>query len=319
MKLTEAMKFLSPAIEKTNKILPVLSHIRITQGYAVASNGMLAMAAPIALPLDCTPNGLLLEKAVERFGDDFSATQQANGSLYFKANGFQVTVPCTTDYFPMPDFSGEPVLPGAGLLAALKRLLPFTTKTEDQPWRDGILLRGGKALATCGHTLAWVPVALPEGVEVVIPSDAARAMLEIGLEPEYLARSQDRLVVVYSEGRFLSYPLIHTPWPATANLVEHQPTQPVPEGFWKAIRDIQPFTLPGTNADTFYLLDGAVASDKAGIGAKADVPGVLGGWSCNYSAIRLIEKHAKKINFTSRFGSWEGDGICGKIALTKVS
>lgn len=317
MKLTEAMKFISPAIEK-NKFLPVLSHIRIEQGYAIAYNGELALAAPVALPLACTPNGLLLEKAVERFGDDFSATQQPNGSLFFKGGGFSVTIPCTTDHFPMPDFSGNPILPGKGLLGAFKKLVPFTQHNNDQLWRDTILLRGGKALATCGHTLAWVFVELPEGVEVSIPAGAVRAMLEIGEDPEYIAKGEDRIVAVYSGTRFLSYPLIHTPWPPTTNLVEHQPTTPVPEGFWQAIKDIQPFAMPGTNQDTFYFLNDAVASDKSGIGAKKEIKGVTGGWSCNYSAIKLIEKHAKKIKFDCKFGSWEGDGIFGKVALTKV-
>lgn len=318
MKLTEAMRFLSPAIEKQNKILPVLSHIRITQGYAVASNGMLAMAAPVALPLTCTPNGLLLEKAVERFGDEFSATQQPNGDLFFKDKKFSVTIPCTTDEFPMPDFRGDPVTPGKGVLDKLKKLLPFTTKDEDNPWMGTILLRDSMAIATCGHTLAWMSVDMVAGVELAIPANAVKAMVELKEEPEYLARSKDRFVAVYSGGRFLSYPLIHTSWGRTAVLVKQPAVDPVPEGLWDAVRAIQPFAQPGTNSLTFYLLPGAVASDRGGVGARMEVPGLASLTSSRswcYPSVKLIERYATGLQLEGRFGAWAGDGIQGRMAL----
>ena len=319
MKLTDAMRFLSPAIEKQNKILPVLSHIRITQSYAIAYNGMLAMAAPVSLPLTCSPNGLLLEKAVEKFGDEFAATQQPNGDLFFKGGKFSVTIPCTTDEFPMPDFSGQPVIQGIGLLDSLKKLLPFTSKDKDYPWMDSILLRDGKAIATCGHTLAWVDVPLVAGVELAIPADAAEAMVDLKEEPEYLAKSADRFVAVYSGGRFLSYPLIHTAWAKTSTLVVPQEVRPIPAGLWEAIKVIQPFTQPGENAMTFYLLDGAVASDRGGVGAKMEVPGLVGGMFWFYPSVKLIERHATGLRLEGRFGGWVGDGIQGRMRFGTIA
>ena len=319
MKLTDAMRFLSPAIEKQNKILPVLSHVRITQNYAIAYNGMLAMAAPVSLPLTCSPNGLLLEKAVEKFGDEFAATQQPNGDLFFKGGKFSVTIPCTTDEFPMPDFSGQPVMSGKGFLDALKKLLPFTTKDDDQPWMDGILLRNGKAIATCGHTLAWMAVEMAQDVELLIPADAATAMVEIKEEPEYLACSKDRFVATYSGGRFLSYPLIHTKWPKTETLSQQPKTAPVPQGLWEAIKAVQPFTQPGENALTFYLGEGAVASDKGGVGARMEVPGLVANCSWVYPSVRLIERYATGLLLEGKHGAWTGNGIQGRMALGKLA
>ena len=318
MELTEVMRFLSPAIEKQNKILPVLSHIRITQGYAIAYNGMLAMAAPISLPLTCTPNGLLLEKAVERFGNEFSATQKPNGDLFFKGGGFSVTIPCTTDEFPMPNFDGQPATAGKGLLDKLKKLLPFTLRSEDDPWMGTILLREGNAIATCGHTLAWMPVDMVAGVELAIPADAAKAMVELKEEPEYLARSQDRFVAIYSGGRFMSCPLVHTGWPKTDNLVRPQTVGPIPAGLWDAVRAVRPFTLPGENSGTFYLLDDAVASDRNGIGARMEVPGLVGGLCWYYPSVKLIEKHATGVRLEGRFGGWAGDGIQGRMRFGTI-
>lgn len=315
MKLTEAMRFLSPAIDKKNRVLPVLEHVRITQNYAIAYNGMLALAAPVSIPLDCTPNGIMLEQAVKRFGDEYTATQRPNGNLFFKGNGFEVTVPCTTDLFPMPDFSGTPLMPGAGFVAKLKKLIPFADPNDiAAPWKGGILIRNGKACATCGHTFAFCPVDVDPSVEVLIPLEAAEAMVSIAEEPEYLARSESRLVAVYSGGRFLSTPLIHTTWPAIDKIGAPPGNCGVLPGFFAAVHAVEPFGI-GSDKGEIFLRDGYVSSARDDNGAKAEVPGLVGNWFCLYAALKLIEKHCKNLNLSDKFASWSGDGIEGRMRL----
>ena len=318
MKLTEAIKFLSPAIEKKNKILPVLEHVRITQKYAIAYNGMLALAAPCYLPLDCTPNGIMLEQAVKRFGDDFTAVQKPNGDLYFDGNKFKVTIPCTTDIFPMPDFSGTPVMAGVGFLDKLKKLLPFTnTHDTKNPWQGGILLRDGKAAATCGHTLAFCPVDIPAGIDLLVPAEAAEAMISIGEEPDYIARGSDRFVVVYSNGRFLSAPLIHTSWPAINKIGKSAGDCGIPSGFFEGVRAIEPFGV-GDERGTFFIRDGFLSSSRDSTGAKVEVSRLVGNWSWIYASARLVERHCKHLSLGDRFAAWAGDGIEGRVRLGEV-
>ena len=318
MKLTEAIKFLSPAIEKTNKVLPVLEHIRITHNYAIAYNGMLALAAPCALPLDCTPNGIMLEEAVKRFGDSFTAVQKPNGDLYFEGNKFKVTIPCTTDVFPMPDFSGTPIMAGAGFVDKLKKLLPFTNSHDlKNPWQASILLRDGKASATCGHTLAFCPVDIPAGVDLALPVEAVDAMVKIGEAPDYIARSEERFAAVYSEGRFLSSPLIHTPWPSIKKIGEPAGECGVLKGFFEGVRAIENFGI-GEEKGTFFLRNGHLASSRDSSGAKIDVDGLVGDWSWIYASVKLVERHCKHLRLDDKFAAWAGDGIEGRIRLGEV-
>ena len=318
MKLTEAMKFLSPAIEKKNKIQPVLEHVRITQNYAIAYNGMLALAAPCALPLDCAPNGIMLEQAVKRFGDAFTAVQLPNGDLYFEGKKFKVTIPCTTESFPMPDFSGNAVMSGAGFVDKLKKLLPFTRKDDNlYPWFGSILLRDKKASATCGHTLAYCPVDIADGVDLALPVEAVEAMIAIGEEPEYIALGHV-LSVVYSGGRFLSCPPIHTPWPKMKQMGDPPGKCGILPGLFEAIHAIEPFGV-GLDKATFFLRDGAVSSSRDKTGARAEVEGLVGGWSWNYAAAKLVEKHAKHLRLGVKFAPWAGDGIEGRTRLGEVA
>lgn len=314
MKLTETLKFLSPAIEKKNKILPVLEHVKITQGYAIAYNGMLAMAAPISLPLECCPNGSLLEQAVKSFGDEFSAIQKPNGDLYFKSAKFSVTIPCTTDEFPMPDFQGAPILQGGGFVDKLKKLVQFTARDDQNPWQAGVLLRDGKAVATCGHTLAFCDVNIPAATDLLIPLDAVEAMIEIGEEPEYMAKGENRFVVVYSGGRFLSSPLIHTSWPNITKIIAPMTVFPIPEGLFKAIKSIEPFGI-GAMKNQFFMFDGKVSSTRNGSGACAEVAGLAGGWEWNHASTKLLERHARLLNMGQKLGAWKGEGIAGRFQL----
>jgi hypothetical protein len=315
MKITEAIKFLSPAIEKKNKIQPVLEHVRITQNYAIAYNGMLALAAPVALPLTCTPNGIMLEEAVKRFGDNFTAVQKPNGDLYFEGNKFKVTIPCTTDDFPMPDFSGTPVMSGKGFVDKIKKLLPFTDDNNNlAPWMGSILLRDGRAYATCGHTLAFCPVDIPEGSDLALPVEAAEAMVQIGEEPEYIARGEHRLSVVYSGGRFLSSPLVHTPWPAVKQIGHPAAQCGVLPGLFEAIKSIEPFGI-SNDRQNFYIGNGYVSSARDGQGARMEVEGLVGNWSWNHLSVRLIEKHCKHLQINAKTSSWSGDGIEGRLRI----
>lgn len=319
MQLTETMKFLSPAIEKRNKLQPVLEHVRVTQNYAIASNGIISVAAPCNLPLDCTPNGIMLEQAVKRFGDDFAATQLPNGSLYFKSKKFEVTIPCTSDFYPMPNFAGTTVMSGLGFLDKLKRLIQFTKKDDNNyPWYGSILLREGKAFATCGHTLAFCPVEIAEGTDLSLPVEAVEAMLEIGEEPDFLAQGE-LMVAVYSGGRYLSCPPIRTPWPAAVSRIGEAPGPAgIPQGLFEAIWEVQPFGV-GAEKGTFFLRDGHVASSRDKTGAKSEVPGLKGNWSWNYAAAKLVEKHAINIRLDSKFASWDGDGIEGRTRLGEIA
>lgn len=320
MKLTEVMHFLSPAIDKRNKLNPVLEHVRITQGYAIAYDGVLAMAAPVGIPLTCTPNGTLLEQGVKRFGDEFAATQLTNGDLFFQGKGFSVTIPCTTDEFPMPDFSGQPVMGGVGLVNNLKKLLPFTTVDDNFPWQASILVRQGKMYASCGHTAAFCSIALDPSIEMQIPLEAAEAIVAIGEDPDYLAIREDCFIAVFSGGRYLSCPPIYTKWESVAKIGKsaNLPDGILP-GFFKAVKDIKPFGKVGQEKTTFYIRDGYVCSSSDNRGAKADVEGLVGNWYWLYASVKLIEANATALRFENGYVSWAGDGIEGRARLGKIA
>lgn len=326
MNLTDTIKFISPAIDKKNTILPVLDHVRIVGGYAIAYDGELAMCCPCDLPLTASPQGWTLEKAVELLSDGYQVVQLPNGDLEFvsatKGAKRRVVVPCTTDEFPMPDFNYANPLPApADFKETLRALLPFCYDKEDKnrPWISTILLRHGKALATTVHTLAWKRSGVPLDVDVNIPRKAVEAMLATKDDPAWISCTPLRFIAIYNDGRFLSTPSVATSWPKAS--VETLITPLIMD------KDITPM-LDAMSAvagfvpkeGEFYFIDDAVATEPDGRGASCEleVPPLLKGRYIVKEWYALAAKVAKRYSLHGDVFAWRGDAIEGRYKLVKT-
>lgn len=325
MNLTETVKFLSPAIDKENSILPVLDHVRLQGGYAIAYDGELAMCCPCDLPLTASPRGWTLEKAVEMLPDGYQVVQLPNGDLEFvsasKESKRRVVVPCTTDEFPVPDFNYVNPLPSpANLREVLKSLLPFVYDKPDpnRPWINTVLLRHGKAVATGIHTMAWRSLDIPQDVDVNIPLKAVRAMLSTKDDPAWIACTQMRFVAIYSDGRFLSTPSVATSWPdAVATLIQPVIIDKDATPLLAAMGTVTGFV---PKDDHFYFVNGTVATEADGRGASCelDTPAGLAGKFITKECYSLIHKLAKRFSINGDVFSWRGDSLEGRYRLTRI-
>lgn len=323
MLLSETIRFLAPAIEKDNKILPVLNHLYITQGYAIAYTGTLALCCPVAIPDTFAPLAHEFAAAAKRVGDTFQCMILENGDITLQGNKLRVTIPCTTEPFPIPDFQGTPTLqavPGFSLVETLRKLIPFAVPdVESRPWMGTILLRGDKAIATCGSAMAWcdLPVTVP--FDVTIPVEAAQAIVSGKEEPLYLAASETRFSVGYTGNRFLSSPTIATPWPSSAAIqkfLDATPAvDPIPEGFFEAARTLRPFMGKVATARV-YFADGKVFLRRQAGAAEVTVEGLtIHGKSMMVGSMTLLEQFATHMAWDGKFVGWSGDGVRGCIQL----
>jgi len=321
--LSETIRFLAPAVGKDNKILPVLDHLYITQGYAIAYTGTLALCCPVAIPDTIAPLAHEFAAAAKRVGDSFQCMILDNGDVTLQGNKLRVTIPCTTEHFPMPDFQGAPTLRmenGFSLVATLRKLIPFALPDSDQrPWMGTVLLRGNKAIATCGYSMSWceLPVFVP--YDVTIPVEAAKAIVALDEEPVYLAGSETRFSVGYNGNRFLSSPTISTPWPSSEviqKFLDATPAvDPIPEGFFEAARTLRPFMGKVATARV-YFADGKVFLRRQAGAAEVTVDGLaIQGRSMMVGSMTLLEQFATHMAWDGKFVGWSGDGVRGCIQL----
>lgn len=313
VKLQAAMDFVQPAI-KGKPTLPVLEHVCIAGGFLVAYNGLLAMCCPVEFPEASLPHAKTLAKAARAIGSDLLVAKQNNGKdLVLSGNGVTVHVPATTDEFPMPDFQGTPVLHQPKILRILKTLLPFTTEYEQRPWANTILLRGRYAWA-CNIVSAVrmeLDAEIPAGVSVVIPVDAAEALVATGEEPEVIYTSETRFVAQLPGTRFISAPTVTTPWPSMDFDAQfaRQGAAP-PEGFFKGLAKLADFV---GDIDAVWIANGsAKVGNKVLEGASflVNTPEV---GKTSLLSLRLIEKHAVSMCFKQRPIVWHGEGIEGIV------
>lgn len=321
MHISETLAFLSPAINKKNSVMPVLEHVRIQGNYAIAYDSELALCCPCELPFTASPHGWTLERAVKLLQEGYQVAQLPNGDLqFFSGDGgkYKVVVPCTTDEFPIPDFNyASPIAAPVNFRDALRKLLPFvfTERDEERRYLETILLRNGKAFATCKHTMAWCDLGLPPEIDVNIPRKAVEAMAALPDSPEWISCTPLRFVAIYSGGRFLSTPSVVTQWPASVSKI----TEPVEMRHEAAplLESLQSLDRFVTKADNIYFVNGAVATERDGRGASCltAYDPVAEGRKVAAHSITLAKKHAKKIGYQKEFIAWEGDGIEGRSCL----
>lgn len=320
MLLSETVAFLAPAIVKDNKHLPILNHVRLTEGYAIAYDGILAMCCPVAIPVEACPNGEQFKAAAFSVGDEFQCVQEVNGNITLRGGKVRVTVQCSVEPYPMPDFHGTPLVAlgehGTVFVETLKKLLPFVVENESRPWMNTILFRGNRAVATCGHALAWCEVPWSTPQDVMVPAAIAKALIKLNTAPEYILGSASRFTVAYSGARYVSAPQVTTPWPNVDALLElPAPTRPTPPDFFAAIRTLMPF-LGSMATARIYFKEGRIHSrgDK-GI-ADIAVDGLpIEGKSMNVLAAKLMEAHATHLDFDGKVVGWSGNGMRGCIML----
>ncbi|MFW6125516.1 MAG: DNA polymerase III subunit beta [Chloroflexota bacterium] len=209
-RLRDALEMLTPAVPR-NPTLPVLTHVRLGDGRAAATD--LEVAASVEMS-EADETLLLPHKAALEFlrftpGPKVAVITPTRGKVSIAVDGvetaFEVADPI--DSPPIPDSGGEHegVLDGDALLKALTAVLPYTAHEETRPVLSGVHLATGdtvEAVGADGFRLAWetIPGELA-GPPMNIPRKAIAALGHLwkrGAAPE-VGHARDIVGVVLAK------------------------------------------------------------------------------------------------------------------------
>lgn len=274
--MLDALKFVKGSVAKKDPI-PALTHFSIRNGVIRGFNGVICMAAPIALGIDCQPKAIPFTKAIE-ICEELESTpafaMTPAGRLSIKSGKFKVNVECTDDQFPDNQPEGERVELQPGLLAAFKALAPMIAEDASRAWARGILLRDGSAFATNNVVIGqyWTGYKMP--FDMNVPEECVKEVLRVKCEPVAISANPRSITFHFEDGRWIKSQLLTTDWPNVSPVLDRpsNPT-PVPPDFFDVLRRLAPYA----DASRRVFLRGDTLSTHVedGIGAASVVDGLV--------------------------------------------
>lgn len=273
--MLDALKFIKGSVAKKD-FLPVLTHFSIQNGVIRGHNGIICMAAPIPLNLDCQPKAQAFTKAIEICEElettpAFSMT--AAGKLTIKSGKFKVHIDCSSETFPDIWPEGEKIEVSPGLVSALKALSPMIAEDASRPWARGILFRDGSAFATnnCVIGQYWIGVKFP--FDLNVPEECVKEVLRVKCEPVAISANPRSITFHFEDGRWIKSQLLTTDWPNVSPVLDRpsNPT-PIPSDFFDVLRRLAPYA--DESRRVFLRGDTLSTHIEDGIGASSTVEGM---------------------------------------------
>jgi len=244
MDLLKNLKFVRGSVAKKD-IVPGLTHFRIEKGRVQGYNGRIALSAPIAFDVDCTPKAVPLVTAIDRCQEAVAFSITPSGKLSVKSGSFRTYIECIEGVTPHVQPSGQRVdVDGQALLQALTTLWPLISDDAARPWANGVRLDGQSAFATCNVIAAeyWLGCAFP--MPVTIPREAVREIIRIGEAPTAVQLSENSLTCHYEDGRWVFCGLIEGNWPDLRRVLDIPAIamSEIPSEFYIGLDSVKPFS-----------------------------------------------------------------------------
>jgi hypothetical protein len=294
--LTE-LKFVQGSVAKKD-FLPALTHFAIEGGLVRGYNGSIALCSPIPFDLACKPKAEPLIKAIALCEETVSLSITAAGRLSVKSGKFRAVVDCIEGPTAHVQPEGEMLaIDGAGLLAAVKMVLPFVGDDATRPWVNGVLLRGQSAFATNNVSLVeyWVGTEFP--ILINLPRMAVKEIVRIDEPPVSAQYTENSFTLHYTGGRWLRSQLLPTDWPDLSKILDKPSNQkPIDTRIFKGLDTLKPFI---DKLGRVYFSNGSMCTDEADDqGAtfmldEANIDGVY-----RLEILRLLEDAAKTIDWS---------------------
>lgn len=247
--MLDSLRFVKGSVAKKDPV-PALTHFSIKEGVIRGFNGIICMAAPIPLALDCQPKAIPFTKAIEiceGLPDAPSFSMTAAGKLTIKSGKFKVHVDCIPDVFPTNAPDGERIAIPAGLISAFKALAPMIAEDASRPWARGILLRddsqnGVSAFATNNVVIGeyWLGWKLP--FDINIPEECVKEVLRVKQDPIAVSATQRSITFHFTDDRWIKSQLLTTDWPNVSPVLNRPSNAtPIPPDFFDILGRLAPY------------------------------------------------------------------------------
>lgn len=256
--MLEALKFAAAAVGK-RAFVPGATHFLIRDGFVRGTNGVISLAAPINLALDCAPQAIPMVKAIANCEEATQLTLLPSGKLSVRSGGFKANIPCTDEIGAHTEPEGE-MLPinGEELLKGLTSVMPFMGTDASRRFSMSVLLKGGSAYATNNVTMVQYWFGTPFPMDAVLSSEAVEALVKIKEAPHSIQVVDNSITFHYESGRWLKSTLIENMWPSAIDkilTIEGANPQTIDPLIFDAMDRLKPFA---TDNGRVILEDGYI-------------------------------------------------------------
>jgi len=317
--LIAALSFISVAQKKEDDTA-FKTHCVLHNNWALAYDGILTAGAKIEESLEICPQTYKLIAALERTTKDVSITE-LEGRLSIKSGSFSCFVPCWHE--GMPALAPDPPLCAISdvLRDRLEQISGFTVDNDKKRIVEcSILVRENSVFASDGAILleGWHGLNLPT---CILPKAFVTAIINTKKKLTKFGRSENSCTIYFEDESFIRTQLFEESWPEI-NLIlnkECRP-EPLPKGFYEALKNIEPFSNGKETEKSVYFFDGMLQShrDKSE-GACCEVPGIKHGPAFNIKRLKRIEHCIESVDFYSHnVMFFFGNGVRGALAGVRV-
>ncbi len=271
--MRNALNIVKGGIAKKD-LTPILTHLRIANGWVTSTNGRLTIASPINGLDDLSfivPADRFI-KAVNTCKDPKIKITSTN-RLSITGKGFRALLPLMADdsVFPTPEANGVDV-ESNDFIEVLKKLQPFIGDDASRGWSCGILLYKNIAYATNNIILVECPIQW-NGPAVNLPAFLVDDLIR--QRKNILSIKADRNHIMFKlEGNiWISSLLLNTSWPNVKEMLAKADFSKVKEvhpELNQAVLDILPF-CPDKKFPRIRFFDEGVKTDAGDNEAMVEI------------------------------------------------
>lgn len=241
--MLEALKFASAAVGK-RAFVEGATHFLIKDKMVRATNGIIALAAPIPLDIECAPQAIPMVKAIANCEEATQLTLLGSGKLSIRSGRFKAHIPCTDKVAAHVDPEGEFYdINGAELIKGFKTISPFVGTDASRRFSMSVLLKGGCAYATNNVTVIQYWFGAPFPLDIVLSAEAVDAIVRIKEEPTKIQVKENSITFHYPSGCWMRSTVMVNEWPTQIDKVLDCKgnANPIDPSLFEALKRVKPF------------------------------------------------------------------------------
>ena len=295
---------------------PNETHILLSNGWAVAFNGVISSGCPINSNLYAAPNYTLLIAALAKCSDEFGITLEGD-RLKIQSGKFKAIVPCLDP--SLISTSGIDTLTSP-LNDAFKEALIVTgamaSETGERIHTCSILINGQSLVSSDNGVVIleyWHGNEMP--TNIAVPKALVAPLTKTTKRLTGFGYSPNSVTFYFEDNSWVKSQLFKEEWPDVGRFlnVQSNPFE-TPKDLWEGITAIGPHSIDGL----VYFDNGILRSHpKDSVGASYEVKGLPKGPIFNIKQLMFLKDHVKQFDFFVNGGkmtTFFGDKCRGVIA-----
>lgn len=292
------------------------THILLSNGYAVAFNGIVASGTKITSDIFAAANYSLLISALAKCGEEYSIVQEGN-KLKITSGKFRAIVPCLDPILINVTHIDPNIAPiNDDFKIALEATGALASDNGQTIHSASILMNGQSLISTENGVLLfeyWHGCDLP--TNIAIPKALVAPLTKTTKKLVGFGCSDTTVTFYFEDNSWIRSQLFSEKWPDLERIlnVESKPFD-VPKDLWEGMVAVSPHSID----NLVYFGNGVLYSASNELmGASYEVKGLPKGPIFNIKQLMFIKDYAKQIDFFAQGGKMTyflGDKCRGVIA-----